>query len=62
MLIVNGGGRASQVVDLVNFDVERKGNVMAHHLEAMMIEQLLDIAPRACEEIIDAYNVCIGGY
>jgi hypothetical protein len=42
---------------LVDLDVERKRHVVPHDLEVMVVEQMLDIAPRPGEEIVDTYDV-----
>ena len=57
VLVVNGRGRTSQIVNLVDLDVERKGHVVAEQLETLVIEQVLDIAPRTGEEIIGAKHI-----
>ena len=54
MLIVDRRGRAGQIVDLVDLDIERKRHVVADQLEAMVIERCVDIAPRAGEIVVDA--------
>ncbi len=36
VLIVNRRGRASEIVDLIDLDVQRKGHVVTHQLEARM--------------------------
>ena len=54
VLVVNRRGGAGQIVDLVDLDIERKRHVVAQQLEAMVIEDAVDIAPRAGEEIIGA--------
>src|SRR5262249_28773555 len=54
MLIVDGRRWACQVIDLVYFHIERKRNVMPDHFEVFMVEQVLDIATRTGEEVIDA--------
>ena len=53
-LIVDRRGRAGQIVDLVDLDIERKGDVVAEQLEAIVTEDAIEIAPRAGEEIVDA--------
>ena len=45
-LVVDGRGRAGEVVDLVDLDIERKGDVVAHHLESGVAEQVLDVVAR----------------
>src|SRR5262249_17480069 len=54
MLIVDGRRWACQVIDLVYFHIERERNVMPDHFEVLMVEQVLDIATRTGEEVIDA--------
>src|SRR5258708_28786725 len=49
MLIVDRRGRASEVVDLVDLDIERKGHVVAHDIESGLPEQWVDAAARSCE-------------
>jgi hypothetical protein len=43
VLVVDGAGRAGQVVDLVHLDIQRKGDVVAHQLEARVVEQVGDV-------------------
>jgi hypothetical protein len=47
-------GRAGKVVDLVHLQIEREGDVVPDHLEVLVIQQVLDVAPGAGEEIVDA--------
>ena len=54
VLVVDRRGRAREVVDLIDLDIERKGHVVADELEAGMIKQVLDVALGACEEVVDA--------
>src|SRR5262245_38244555 len=54
MLIVDGRRWACQVIDLVYFHIERERNVMPDHFEVLMVEQVLDIATRTGEKVIDA--------
>ena len=42
-LVVDRRGRAGQIVDLVDLDIERKRHVVAHQLEVRVVEQMLDI-------------------
>jgi hypothetical protein len=56
VLVVDGRGRASEVVDLIDFDVERERHIVTDQLKPMVIEQVIDVAPRAGEEVIDAYD------
>ena len=57
MLVMDRGGGAGEVVDFVDFDVERKGDVVPNELEARVRVQVFNIAFCASEEIIDAYHV-----
>ena len=50
-------GRTGQVVDLVDLDVERQRHVVAHQLEAAVVEQRLDVVAGAGEEVVDADHV-----
>ena len=53
-------GRAGQVVDLVDLDVEREGHVVAHQLEARVVQADGDVLLAAGEEIVDAQHVVAG--
>ena len=46
VLVVDGGGGAGQVVDLVGLKVERKRHVMPDDFKTMMIEHALDVTTR----------------
>ena len=61
VLIVDRRGRAGEIVDLVDLDIERKRHVVAHQLEARMADQMLDVALAAGEEIVDANDVVAVG-
>ena len=54
VLVVDGRCRAGQVVDLVHFQVEREGHVVADQFEARVREQVLDVLARAGEEVVHA--------
>ena len=56
-LIVNGTGRAGQVVNLVDFDVQWKGNVMANQLETRVAKQWNHVVPVASEEVVNTQNI-----
>jgi hypothetical protein len=53
-LVVQRGGRAGEVVDLVHLHVQREGDVVPQQLEGRMRQEVLDVAPCAGEEVIDA--------
>ncbi len=60
-LIVDRRGRAGQVIDLVDFDIERKGNVVAHQLEIWVIEEMGDVVLGAGEEVVETDDVVAFG-
>ena len=47
-------GRAGQVVDLVHFQVEWEGHVVADQFEAWVRQQMFDVLARAGEEVVHA--------
>src|SRR5262249_53586065 len=59
-LIVNGRGRAGEVVDFVHLDIKRKRDVVAQELEMGTPNQVIDIPFRARVEIVEAYDVMAG--
>jgi hypothetical protein len=48
---------ASEIVDLVDFDIEREGHVMPLDFEVRIVEQVRDIRFLPGEEIVDAQHV-----
>ena len=61
VLVVDGRGRAGEIVDFIDLDIEREGHVVTHELEARVAEQVLDVALGAGEKIIDADDVVAVG-
>ena len=57
VLVVDGRGRAGQVVDLIDFDVERERHIVTNQLETMVIEQVIDVAPHSGKEVVDTNDV-----
>jgi hypothetical protein len=57
VLVVHGRCRAGEIVDLVDLRVERKGDVVAHQLEMLFADQVLDIALGPGEEIVDTDDI-----
>ena len=51
---MNWRSRASEIEDLVNLDKEGVGDVVAQQLEALVVEEVLDITSGASKEIVDA--------
>jgi hypothetical protein len=52
LIMVRGGG-AGEIVDFVDFDVERKRHVVTYEFEPLVVEQRQDIVARAGEKIVD---------
>src|SRR5262245_32800723 len=61
MLVMDRRRRASQIVDLIDFHIERECDIVADHFEVLVIEQVFDIAARASKEVVrtdDDRSVC----
>lgn len=56
-LIMDRRGRTSEVINLVNFDKQREGYVVAEKLETPVVEEILDVAAGSGGEIIGAKNL-----
>ena len=54
ILIVNGGSWAGEVEDPVDFDFEGVDDIVAHELEVVVVEEVVDVAAAAGEEVIHA--------
>jgi hypothetical protein len=54
VLVMDGRGRAGEIVDLVDFHIKREGDIVPDHFEVFVFKQMLDITARAGEEIVDA--------
>ena len=59
-LVVHRRRRTGQIVDLVGFDIEREGYVMAHQLEGRMAEQAADVVAPAGEKVIHTQDFVAG--
>src|SRR5215471_16680710 len=57
VLIVNWRCRAGQVVDLIDLQIQREGDVVADGFEVRIREQMRNIGARAGEIIVDADDV-----
>ena len=57
VLVVHRRGGAGEVVDLVDLDVEREGDVVAHRLEVRIAEQVRDVVLAPGEVVVDAQHV-----
>lgn len=52
--------RAGQVVDLIDFHIEREGDVMSHELKVGILLKLMkEISGSTCEEIVHAQDVVL---
>ena len=56
-LVMHGAGRAGQIVDLFDFHIKREGDVVAHHLELRMVQQMHHVVAGPGIEVIDANDV-----
>ena len=57
MLIMDRGGRTSQVVDLIGLKIERKRYIVPDNFKTMMIEHALDVTTGPGEIIVDADDI-----
>ena len=57
VLIMDGRGRAGEVIDFVHLDIERKGHIVPQELKAGIADQMLDIPLGAGEEIVGAEHI-----
>ena len=55
-LVMNRAGGASQVIDFIGLQVERKADVMADNLKIGVIQQMDNIALLPGEEVVNADN------
>ena len=55
-LIMHGRRRAGEIENFVDFDIERKTDVVAHQLEQRVREQMLHVASSSGVEIIDTQD------
>ena len=53
----SGRCRAGEIENLIHFNKDGMRDVVTQQLEALVIEKMLDIAPRSREEIIDAKDL-----
>ncbi len=57
VLIMNWRGGTGKIVNLVNLGIERKRHVVTYQLEILIIYEMLDIALRTGEKVIEAQDV-----
>jgi hypothetical protein len=58
VLVVDRRCGTSKIVNFVHFDVQRKGDIVPHHLEILVVKELFDVSPDAGKEIVDAHDYC----
>jgi hypothetical protein len=54
---MNGGCRAGQVVDLIDFEVDGVGDVVTDAFEMVVPEKMADVVLAAREKIVEAQDV-----
>ena len=52
--------RAGEIVNFVDFNIERKSDVVAKQFKRLVVEQMGDVAPCPGEKIVDAEHVVSG--
>jgi hypothetical protein len=52
-LVVNGRRRGRQVVNAIYFDVERKGDVVAHDFEVFVVQKVSNILSTARVKVVN---------
>jgi len=57
MLIMNRRCRTGEVINFVDFDVQRKGYVVPNELEARVVVQMIDVSLRSGEQVVYAQNL-----
>src|SRR4051794_34225466 len=55
-LVVHRRGRASEIEDLIDLDVERKTDVVTRELKAGIAQEMVHVAPCPGIEIVDAQD------
>jgi hypothetical protein len=59
VLIMDGAGRAGEVKNPINFNVQRESHIVSDQLEVVLADQVPDIGLVASEEIINADHVML---
>ena len=52
MLVVNGAGGAGQVINLVDFKIQRKGDVVPDEFKSGVVQNVFNVAFAASEEVV----------
>jgi hypothetical protein len=59
-LVMNGAGRAGEIENLVDFNIERMGHVVTHHLEISVVEKMSNIAACSGVVVVNAEHFAVG--
>ena len=51
-LVVNGGGGAGEVINLIDFELYGVDHIVAEELEQWVIEEVADVLDSASEEVV----------
>ncbi len=57
VLVVTRGGWAGEVVDFVDFEPDRVGDIVTDEVEVVVLEQVLDIGLLGSEEVIETDDI-----
>jgi hypothetical protein len=57
---MNGRSRAGEVIYFISLDIKREADIMAHNLEAPVIEEVNDICAPTCIEVVHAQYLMAG--
>jgi hypothetical protein len=61
VLVMHGRGRTGEIVDLIDFEINRKRDVVPDQFEALVAEKMFDVALGASEKIIKAEHIGAAG-
>jgi hypothetical protein len=57
VLIVNRRSWACKIINLIDFDIEREGDIVPDQFEMRLTDQVFDVPSRSGEKIIDAEEI-----
>lgn len=57
MLVMHGRGRTGEVINFIDLNIERKSNIVAQKLKAVVLVKMFDIAFRPRKQIVHAKNI-----
>ena len=50
-------GGTGEIINLIDFEIERKGDIVADELEMLVVEQIFDVGSCAGKKIVDTYDL-----